>query len=61
MFPAQASCPWHPGGVLSEMRNSQGGPNWGLRVLAVVLALLLAGPLTILVLQGLLRLLDRAL
>ena len=43
------------------MRNNRGGPNWGMRLLAVVLALLLAGPLTILVLQGALRVLDAAL
>jgi hypothetical protein len=52
---------WHSGGVLSEMRNSRGGPNWGMRLLAIVLALLLAGPLTVLVLQGALRVLDAAL
>ena len=43
------------------MRNSRGGPNWGMRLLAIVLALLLAGPLTILVIQGALRVLDAAL
>jgi hypothetical protein len=43
------------------MRNSRGGPNWGMRLLAIVLALLLAGPLTVLVLQGALRVLDAAL
>ena len=52
---------WHSGRVLSEMRNSRGGPNWGMRLLAIVLALLLAGPLTILVLQGAIRVLDAAL
>ena len=46
--------------MLGEMRNRSGGPNWALRVLAVLLALLLAGPLTVLVLQGALRLADRA-
>ena len=43
------------------MRNPRGGPNWGMRLLAIVLALLLAGPLTILVLQGAIRVLDAAL
>ena len=43
------------------MRNSRGGPNWGMRLLAIVLALLLAGPLTVLVIQGALRVLDAAL
>ncbi|CAN5319878.1 hypothetical protein BH24ACT10_BH24ACT10_07410 [soil metagenome] len=46
--------------MLGEMRNRSGGPNWVLRVLAVLLALLLAGPLTVLVLQGALRLAGRA-
>jgi hypothetical protein len=43
------------------MRNSRGGPNWRMRLLAIVLALLLAGPLTIVVLQALARVLDLAL
>lgn len=43
------------------MRNSRGGPNWRMRVLAIVLALLLAGPLTVLVLQAAARILDFAL
>lgn len=47
--------------MLSEMRDRSGGPNWGVRALAVLLALLLAGPLTLLVLQGALRVLDAAL
>lgn len=47
--------------MLGEMRNRSGGPNWAVRALAVLLALLLAGPLTVLVLQGALRVLDAAL
>lgn len=43
------------------MRNSRGGPNWRMRVLAIVLALLLAGPLTVVVLQVAARILDLAL
>ena len=42
------------------MRDPQGGPNRRMRVLAVVLALLLAGPLTALVLQGAARVLSAA-
>lgn len=51
---------WDRGGVLSEMRNDRGGPRLSVRVLAVVLALLLAGPLTVLLLQGLVALAQRA-
>ena len=51
---------WHSDGVLSEMRNSRGGPNWGMRVLAVLLALLLAGPLTVFLLQAAAKVLDLA-
>ena len=43
------------------MRNSRGGPNWGVRLLAILLALLLAGPLTIIVIQAAARVLDLAL
>ena len=39
-------------GVLSEMRNRSGGPDWRMRLLAVVLALLLAAPLTALAWQA---------
>ena len=46
--------------MLSEMRDKRGGPNRRMRVLALVLALLLAGPLTALVLQGAVRLLSAA-
>ncbi len=44
------------GGVLSEMRNRSGGPNWAVRGLAVLLALLLAGPLSVYLLRGLVEL-----
>ena len=46
--------------MLSEMRDPRGGPNWRMRLLALVLALLLAAPLTALVLQGALRALSLA-
>lgn len=72
MFPVTNGCP-RPAGtdgrapdvppwcVLSEMRNRQGGPNWRMRALAVLLCLLLAGPLTLLILQGAARVLGLAL
>ena len=43
------------------MRDRSGGPNLGIKLLAVVVALLLAGPLTLLVLQAAARVLDLAL
>ena len=43
------------------MRDRDGSPKIRVRVLALVVALLLAGPLTLLVLQTAARLLDRAL
>jgi hypothetical protein len=46
--------------VLKEMRDQRGGPNRRMRLLALVLALLLAGPLTALVLQGAVRVLSAA-
>jgi hypothetical protein len=46
--------------VLKEMRDQRGGPNRRMRLLALVLALLLAGPLTALVLQGAVRVLSSA-
>ena len=46
--------------MLSEMRDPRGGPNLRMRVLALVLALLLAGPLTALVVQGAARALSAA-
>jgi hypothetical protein len=42
------------------MRDQRGGPNRRMRLLALVLALLLAGPLTALVLQGAVRVLSAA-
>ena len=60
MFPAQGTCFWHSDDVLSEMRNDRGRPNWRMRVLAVVLALLLAGPLTVFLLQAAAKVLDLA-
>ena len=51
----------HPGPVLSSMRDRDGGPKVRVRVLALVVALLLGGPLTLLVLQTVARLLDRVL
>ena len=46
--------------MLSEMRDRSGGPNWRMRLLAIVLALLLAAPLTALVVQAAARALDLA-
>ena len=43
------------------MRDRSGGPNWRMRALAILLALLLAGPLTALVFQAAARALDIAL
>lgn len=43
------------------MRDRDGSPRTRVRLLALVVALLLAGPLTLLVLQAAARLLDRAL
>jgi hypothetical protein len=42
------------------MRDRSGGPNWVLRGLAVLLALALAGPLSLYLLQGLAALLRAA-
>jgi hypothetical protein len=41
------------GDVLSQMRDQRGGPNLGLKLLALLVALLLAGPLTVFLLQAL--------
>ena len=38
---------WDDAGVLRELRGSHGGPHAGTRLLALVLALLLAAPLTV--------------
>ncbi len=42
------------------MRNRSGRPNWAVRGLAMVLALLLAGPLSIYLLRGLATLVGAA-
>ena len=42
------------------MRDRRGGPNRRMRLLALVLALLLAAPLTAAILEGLLRVLSAA-
>ena len=39
--------------MLSSMRDRRGGPNWVIRGLALVVALLLAGPLTTDLFRGL--------
>lgn len=49
---------WHRDAVLGAMRDRSGGPNVRIRLLALVLALLLAGPLVLLLLQAALRLVD---
>jgi hypothetical protein len=46
--------------MLREMRNQTGGPNWAVRGLAILLALLLAGPLSVYLLQGLVGLVRAA-
>ena len=51
----------HRVGMLSEMRDSRGGPNWRMRALAVLLCLLLSGPLTVLIFQVAARALELAL
>jgi hypothetical protein len=53
VLPRSRSTPLcHPGRVLSSMRDSRGGPSFGMKVLAVVVALLLAGPLTVLIVRA---------
>lgn len=42
------------------MRDPRGGPNLRIKLLAIVVALLLAGPLTLFILQALSRLVDLA-
>ncbi len=49
-MPARAG---HAEAVLRELRGPDGGPHVGTRVVALVLALLLATPLTVLVGRGL--------
>ena len=43
------------------MRDRDGGPKVRVRLLALVVALLLAGPLTLLIVQAAAKVLDRAL
>ena len=46
--------PCDPGDVLSSLRDRRGNPNWAVRVLALVVALLVAGPaIALAVLRGL--------
>ena len=49
---------WQARWVLGSMRDRRGGPSAGSRLLALLVALLLAGPLTYLVLRALLNLLS---
>ena len=49
---------WQARWVLGSMRDRRGGPSAGSRLLAILVALLLAGPLTYLVLRALLSLLS---
>ncbi len=42
----------HAGRVLSRMRDETGAPNLRMRLLALVVALLLGGPLTVALLRG---------
>ena len=44
--------------VLNGLRDSSGRPNLRVKVLALVVALLLAGPLTIVVVRGLAAVVD---
>lgn len=45
-------------GVLSGLRDHSGRPNLRVKVLAIVVALLLAGPLTVALVRGLLAVVD---
>ncbi len=51
----------HPGRVLGSMRDRSGGPNLGIKLLALVVALLLAGPLTVFLFEAAAKVLDLAL
>jgi len=51
----------HGGPVLGEMRDRSGGPRLLVRALALLLALVLAGPLTVLVLRAAARAIGLAL
>ena len=50
--PAGAGLLCEAGSVLSRMRDETGAPNLRMRLLALVVALLLAGPLTVALLRG---------
>jgi hypothetical protein len=52
---------WDRRPVLGAMRDRSGGPNLRIRLLALVLALLLAGPLVLLLLSAARRVLGLAL
>ena len=57
---SRPTAPCHGVRVLREMRDRSGGPNLLVRALALLLALLLAAPLTVLALRALGRALDLA-
>jgi len=52
---------WDHVPVLSEMRDRSGAPNRRVRALALLLVLLLGGPLTVLLVQAAAKALDLAL
>jgi hypothetical protein len=52
---------WDRVRVLSEMRDRSGAPNRRVRALALLLVLLLGGPLTVLLVQAAAKVLDLAL
>ena len=52
---------WDGAPVLNEMRNSRGAPNGVVRALALLLVLLLGGPLTVLLVRAAAKALDLAL
>lgn len=49
---------WHSRGVLRELRGRDGAPHAGTRLVALVVALLLAAPLTVLVWRAVAALLE---
>jgi len=49
---------WHSRGVLRELRGRDGSPHAGTRLVALVIALLLAAPLTVFVWRAVTALLD---
>lgn len=52
---------WERAQVLREMRNDRGAPSRVVRALALLLVLLLAGPLTVLLVRAAAKALDLAL